>query len=133
MDKKYYVFVYGTLMSGQGNHILLSDAEFIGEATIKDKTLYDLPYGFPAVIDGENEVRGEVYKVSEEELKSLDRLEGYSRSFPSQSLYIRCWDVAYLDNGKTLDVFYYHFNKEIPHGAVELPSGVKWGRVRRDF
>lgn len=72
-----YVFVYGTLRRGHGNHRLLKSANFIGEAYVYG-TMAALG-GIPAVIElgGKNKVRGEVYGVNDDELKELDRLEGY--------------------------------------------------------
>jgi len=72
------VFVYGTLMSGYGNHkYFLSDADVWGEAvTVEPK--YDLVClgGFPGVLPGgECAIDGELYTVDDFTMKRLDRLE----------------------------------------------------------
>lgn len=73
-----YVFVYGTLKKGHGNHSLLRTAEFIGTGITSwcGWSMFDGP--FPYVVPSENEcyVEGEVYKVDEPTLKMLDELEG---------------------------------------------------------
>lgn len=70
------VFVYGTLKRGHGNHRLLADSTFVGEDVLAGATLRD--YGaFPAVeLTLGGVVHGEVYQVSHETLRQLDRLEG---------------------------------------------------------
>lgn len=77
------VFVYGTLKRGEPNHGLLGDGQFVGEAMTVDRFhLYDTGW-YPAMVtlDPENDndsvqVCGELYKVTPETLKNLDRLEG---------------------------------------------------------
>ena len=71
-----YVFVYGTLKRGHGNHYWMpEDAELIGKDTLKNFNIYDLG-PFPAVVPEIGEyVIGELWEV--ESLENLDILEGY--------------------------------------------------------
>lgn len=76
------VFVYGTLKQGYGNYPVMERAEgqLISKAHTDGKKydLYDLgPY--PAVVKGKFSIIGELYVV--EDLKPLDRLEGYPRFY----------------------------------------------------
>jgi len=73
-----YVFVYGTLMSGYGNNRLLSKHKIIDTGTTKDKYVLKAR-SIPFLIDkkGEPNVQGEIYKVSENTLQTLDMLEGH--------------------------------------------------------
>lgn len=84
------VFVYGTLLEGCGNDILLKDSIKLCDAeTTPDFTMYSL-CGFPGVLlDGETVIKGEVYEVTEDVEESLDSLEGASRKFPEAGLYRR--------------------------------------------
>lgn len=75
-----YVFVYGTLRIGHGNHARLLGREPL--ATI----IAELPYrmvslgGFPGLIpspDKAHQITGEIYNVDEREFRALDMLEGY--------------------------------------------------------
>jgi len=80
-----YVFVYGTLRVGGGNHARLLAR--LPLATI----IAELPYrmvslgGFPGLIPSEvtengpkmYQITGELYNVTKDEFASLDRLEGY--------------------------------------------------------
>ena len=79
MVNTHTVFVYGTLKKGFGNHQLLEDAEYVGKAeTVSNNyTMYSLG-GFPGVREGgSTRINGEVYKVNDDELSRLHRLEGH--------------------------------------------------------
>jgi len=74
------VFVYGTLKKGHGNHYIL-DKDPI-ETIIADLPFYMVSLGaFPALVptrnDQQNQIVGEVYDISRQELSRLDHLEGY--------------------------------------------------------
>lgn len=73
------VFVYGSLMSGMGNHGMMAEAKLIGacHALPGQYQLRDLG-PFPAVefhYDGTS-IQGELYEISDELLACLDRFEG---------------------------------------------------------
>lgn len=73
------LFVYGTLKQGGGNHAVLSDQSFVGEArTVAGFRLFDLGE-YPGMIADPNSavrVTGEVWSVSDEALTRLDAFEG---------------------------------------------------------
>lgn len=69
------VFVYGTLKRGCSNHGLLAGSAFVGVDRING-TMHDLG-SFPAVhLASAGIVHGEVYRVTADTLRRLDRLEG---------------------------------------------------------
>jgi gamma-glutamylcyclotransferase (GGCT)/AIG2-like uncharacterized protein YtfP len=76
------VFVYGTLLRGEGNHDLLARSELLGPARTPPRfALHDLG-GFPGLVDGgEHAVEGEVYIVGPDTLARLDQLEGHPRFY----------------------------------------------------
>jgi gamma-glutamylcyclotransferase (GGCT)/AIG2-like uncharacterized protein YtfP len=76
------VFVYGTLLQGEGNHDLLRHAEFLGPGRTPPRfALHDLG-GFPGLVaGGEHAVEGEVYFVGPDTLARLDLLEGHPRFY----------------------------------------------------
>ncbi len=86
------VFVYGSLLSGLGNHVLLRDSKLVGNAvTPPEFVMIDLG-AFPGVIhvlEGGSPVMGEVYEVDDATMTRLDRLEGYDKEHPSEGLYNR--------------------------------------------
>ena len=79
------LFVYGTLKKNQRTHHLLKslNADFVDEATTDDQyKLYKIGW-FPGMVegssgDGDGGVKGEVYEVSSEALRAIDRYEGVS-------------------------------------------------------
>jgi gamma-glutamylcyclotransferase (GGCT)/AIG2-like uncharacterized protein YtfP len=84
------VFVYGSLLRGEGNHKLLRNSELLGETTTPEGFgIIDLGW-FPGAIRTEKgKVVGEVYEVDDETLNRLDSLEGYNRRDPLEGLYNR--------------------------------------------
>jgi gamma-glutamylcyclotransferase (GGCT)/AIG2-like uncharacterized protein YtfP len=83
----HLVFVYGSLMRGQGNHRLLEHARFVRAAhTTAAFTLVDLG-AFPGLLArGTTAVRGEVYRVDDATLAALDRLESHPRFYRRQEI-----------------------------------------------
>ena len=88
----YKVFVYGSLLSGMGNHPLLGNSKKLGiSRSPKGFKMLDLGH-FPGVVrseDGIGDVVGEVYEVGDDTLRGLDRLEGYNSSNPENGFYNR--------------------------------------------
>jgi gamma-glutamylcyclotransferase (GGCT)/AIG2-like uncharacterized protein YtfP len=70
------LFVYGTLLRGEPNHLQLSDAAFVRAARTEARyELLDLG-GYPALLeDGATAISGEVYDVDPELLEKLDAFE----------------------------------------------------------
>ena len=72
------VFVYGSLKRGHSNHGFLHGADLLGAHTTRAAyTLLDLGY-FPGVISGgTTAIQGEIYRIDDDTLRALDRLEGH--------------------------------------------------------
>lgn len=92
-EKTHLVAVYGSLLSGLGNHSVMKRAEgkLVGEFTTPaEYTMVSLG-GFPGLHkQGSTAIKVEVYEVKESGLKGpLDSLEGYNEDDPSRSFYIR--------------------------------------------
>lgn len=102
---KSLVFVYGTLKKGQGNHRLLTGAEYIGKDSLKNHVIYSLG-GFPGMTVGDGQVQGEVYEVDEVILGALDILEGHPRFYERR-------EVTTDDNRKAWTYYYHHPVKKI--------------------
>lgn len=72
------VFVYGTLRGGGSNHFRLAGSRFVGAGRVKGR-LYRIDWYPGLIIDPEaDDVLGEVYDVSVEQLRELDVFEGIS-------------------------------------------------------
>ena len=93
---KTLVFVYGTLLSGFGNHRLLDnpEARLVAKGSIRAK-MFTAHWGYPHIRfshSSNDRVIGEIYEVSWSLLlNSLDHLEGYSpkRAVQGGCLYYR--------------------------------------------
>lgn len=115
------VFVYGTLKKGFSNHIQhLGKAEFVGKAsTISRWTMIGKGRGFPYVVEmdhskGHN-IKGEVYRVTPEELARLDRLEGVAHNH-----YKKVFAYVRFDDGTTEPVtMYVAYNKPFNYEGSE--------------
>ncbi|AEB11472.1 gamma-glutamylcyclotransferase family protein [Marinithermus hydrothermalis] len=73
------VFVYGTLRVGERNFPVARQAGWVASepAVLEGFVLYDLPYGYPAIVRGAGRVYGEVqyYRDLARALERLDVLE----------------------------------------------------------
>ena len=115
-----YLFVYGTLKKGHGNHRVLGDAEYIGDAELWGYRMFTLG-GFPGISPSEGKsfsvVIGEVYKIEDRHLPNLDGLEGYYPENHS-GMYLReKVNIHYKhdDNrDEETEVFVYVWNRDVP-------------------
>lgn len=93
------VAVYGTLLEGERNAHLASDAHSRHPCTLTG-TLYDTGYGFPAFVpEGSTPVRAELLAVSTETFARLDRLEGYPNLYTRQKISVHvsgCIQTAWV-------------------------------------
>lgn len=88
------VFVYGTLLVGEGNHfVAASFVQSVQSGAIYGR-LYDVgPYPALLLTEGnaEQHVVGEWLEVTEEGLQAMDVLEGYYGPGASNNEYDRVW------------------------------------------
>lgn len=91
-----YVAVYGTLRRGHGNHRVLGDSPSIETVAANlPVKMYNLG-AFPAIVPctKEHTIIVEVYGVSPDVFKALDRLEGYPQLYDRRQVMIggkMCW------------------------------------------
>lgn len=78
MDMKTKIFVYGTLKEGQANDHYMRDATLVGAGQTNESwALVDMANGlYPAMVQDQMSVQGEVYEANESLLHELDILEG---------------------------------------------------------
>ena len=93
------IFTYGTLMTGQPNHRLLTGARMLGQARTEARfDLVDLG-PFPGMVTGgTTAVTGEVYAVDQVTLAALDRLEGHPRFYERKTIRLANgqWIATYI-------------------------------------
>lgn len=103
------IFVYGTLKQNFCNHDMVKPfLKSIAGAKLKG-LIYDLPAGYPAAIDGDGQVIGEVFELADTELALavLDRLEDYYGPNCRKNLYKRVIRDVSLINGEKISAYVY--------------------------
>ena len=120
-----YVFFYGTLMRGfELRRAIAPDNALraVGQGHIRGQ-LFDLG-SYPAAVSSPHGlVRGETYEMIRREILAvLDDVEGYRRSDPLRSLYVRRVSAVTLDTGRQLPAWVYFYNGSLA-GARPIPSG----------
>lgn len=100
MLNDYYVnlFVYGTLMNRESNHVYLKNAKALGTEEVNSARLYDLG-AYPMMLhEGNSTVCGELYQISLKTLHLLDSLEGHPHYFRRELITLNSGiqAVAYL-------------------------------------
>lgn len=119
------VFVYGTLMKGYWNHHFLSNSLYVGEGKLHGYEMYHVS-SFPGIVAGGSEViNGEVYRVDEITLKSLDKLE--HEGF----MYVRKMEPVRVGN-EIIDCYVYVWNYNIEPG-VEKVEKTPWKPKGRKY
>ena len=81
------VFVYGTLMTGENNHHFLENSKILKKAAVEGYEMYNVGW-YPAIVPGNSRILGELYEVPNEDMPSIDMLEGEG------SLYIRKCEIT---------------------------------------
>lgn len=99
MTEPTRIFVYGTLKKRHGNHGVLGNSVFLGEAVTVSKEFNMFDGGFPFVSEYPHDesnrgcIVGELYETSDKRiLSNLDRLEGVPYLYVKREV-----DVTTLD------------------------------------
>lgn len=135
-EKATKVFVYGTLKPGESNYQYYCAGKVRSpiEAYVRGK-LYSLPFGYPAIAEGNNKVRG--FSLTFENpnlLQDLDRLEGYYGQSSKLNEYYRLLVPVYdLNSDRAIAQAWCYFMSESKiarSGGIALTSG--WWSGRQD-
>lgn len=106
-----FLFVYGTFLRGLSRSKFLDGCPFLGPAILQQADLYDLG-AYPGIGEGWGNVVGEMYRIDEKKLSSLDAVEGYFPGDESKSLFVRrTTKVRMLADGQTVNAFCYYNNE----------------------
>lgn len=127
-----YLFAYGTLQPGLAPTKIARVAvklRPVGEGFVRG-LLYDLG-GYPGAVADPNangRIIGTVMELpdGEDVLVRLDKYEGFNPQSPTTSEYIRERQVAELKSGRTVECWFYRYNRK-PREA-DLVEGGTWGR-----
>lgn len=123
MNKKEYVFVYGTLKKDHINNTIMNSFDFegLGETTVKYQMYPAKSGAFPFIIKSEpnNYIKGEVYSTKNPLLLiDLDEYEG----FPS--LYLREEIDIILDSGIRKKAWIYYKNEDKFKNYIDLSKPI---------
>lgn len=82
----FNVFVYGTLKPGQDNYDCFCRDKFSKQVSgYVNGDIYDLPLGFPAMVESTNLVKGYLLQFKDQKsLDEIDILEGYDPGLPAE-------------------------------------------------
>lgn len=117
MKKNIKMFAYGSLREGFFNYDKYLKGNVISNkpAKIKNVELYHMPYkGYPAVLEGNKEVVGEVIELSnyDEVMEAVDKMEGFiSEGNPNNEYHKVLVEVEYEDGSKEF-CYSYRYNKK---------------------
>lgn len=121
----YTIFVYGTLLNGERNHNYLNEADLIYKHAWMHGKLYDTNCGYPVVKpDNKEKVYGEVYRITDKQLKMINELEGYQEN-GTCNLYERITTVAYNDLGESIKVLTYVTGRVLEN-AIDVIAFGNW-------
>lgn len=126
LDHTDFVFVYGTLKSGQGNNRVLGASELLGDASVIG-ALFDYgPYPVYAPA-GDDIVWGEVYRVDSETLERLDHLEGEGYLYKRMIT-----EAIVVASDKPCRVWIYRGHSDWWHKAKRIVYPVRWPKEAAD-
>lgn len=124
---QHKVFVYGTLLEGEGNHSFLNGAHFLDGVRLSGAQMYDVGY-FPCIVDSDNpyqSVYGELYEVDDETLMDLDQLESEGRMYERREVIVTSCEP---DSAEKTKAFAYFWLREINY-LTPIDSGL-WSAHR---
>ncbi len=96
------LFVYGTLRKNKYNNYLLKDEYYVGIGVTVEKyhlVINDLPYLIKEEVE---QIEGDIYVVSDEKLKQLDKFEGHPIFYNREQIYV-------LHNNNILECYCYFY------------------------
>jgi gamma-glutamylcyclotransferase (GGCT)/AIG2-like uncharacterized protein YtfP len=101
-------------------------AELVGRGSVNAK-LYDLgdyPGAIPVDGSSREQVRGELYRLSDPQfaIRILDEYEEFLPSQPGESFFVRALVVVTLDNGRKENAWAYFYNRAVDEAKL-IPSG----------
>ena len=124
---KSTLFVYGSMMKGMVHHNKVAAMVKEVKPGTCEGTLYRLPVGYPAMVEGPGVVKGELLTLNnfKDLIKILDEFEGFSLTTPEKSLYMRVEKPITLEVGKKpVTSFVYVLNNlKLPKESTVIDSG----------
>jgi len=122
-SEEILAFIYGILRRDGTRHDLMDGAVYLGKARTRG-TLYHIDEYPGLVLDGNDEVRGELFVIDEALAQRLDEYEG---CFESPPLYVR-EKISVLDeSGEVRTACSYVFQQlSTEHEVIASGDWIKW-------
>lgn len=124
------VFVYGSLRSGMFNYdkLLQGKVKEFKTGTIKGELFHIENKGYPAVIDGNENIVGELMDLNNfnSTLDNLDELENYKPN-DDNSEYLREIVEVSLEDGSTEKAYFYKYNNKSINNKDDILTKVNTG------
>ncbi|MDA7881277.1 gamma-glutamylcyclotransferase [Akkermansiaceae bacterium] len=114
------IFVYGALRKGASNDWRMKDAQWLGPAQVLG-TLVKIDWYPGLVLGGDRVVKGELYEVSKELMKELDKFEGIGLADEGEGEYHRLKTEVIFEE-EPLPVWIYEWLKGV-EGYPVVESG----------
>ena len=112
----HLMFVYGTLKKGYGNHHIMKPAVFVGDDTISG-TMYSFG-DYPAIVAGKDIIHGELWKISTEQRKRIDHMEGHPFLFKRLLTHTR--------SGKFAWVYWFQAAEKLSQEKIPILHSGRW-------
>jgi gamma-glutamylcyclotransferase (GGCT)/AIG2-like uncharacterized protein YtfP len=126
-----YLFVYGTLMSGGENNLLLArHAELIGPGRMRGR-LFVVDY-YPGLVDSEDPaetVAGEVWRLLQPEF--LPELDDFEQCTEVPPLFIRASRTVTMESGSPLAAWVYLYAR--PTSSLQPIASGDWRAFRGEL
>lgn len=125
-----FLFVYGTLMKGCRNHKYMK-GKYLNKwnAYTKGKLYHLRDENYPALLQGNDRVRGELYEIEnlQEKIEDIDQLENYHKNNIYFSEYIRVEIDVVTEEGKKIKADAYLYNvidiDKFLQNSMYIPEG----------
>ncbi|MFO7886715.1 MAG: gamma-glutamylcyclotransferase family protein [Eubacteriales bacterium] len=125
-----FLFVYGTLMKGCRNHKYMK-GKYLNKwnAYTKGKLYHLRDENYPALLQGNDRVRGELYEIEnlQEKIEDIDQLENYHKNNIYFSEYIRAEIDVVTEEGKKIKADAYLYNvidiDKFLQNSMYIPEG----------
>ncbi len=90
-----YLFVYGTLMKGHGNNVILKDTKYVCKVeTVKKFAMSVNTIPFLNRLPHRH-IKGELYEVSDVILREVDELEGHPDFYIREKIEVICNNIIF--------------------------------------
>ncbi|MCR1871066.1 gamma-glutamylcyclotransferase family protein [Longicatena caecimuris] len=121
------IFVYGSLRKGMYNYerYLKGKSRFVGYGYVKG-CLYALKdAAYPALLDGDQDVFGEIYEIDEQVASAIDELEGCHKDALGE--YYKARKIIRTTQGALLELEVYCFSLDYEKNAERLKAVIPHG------